>query len=191
MNRYIRAVSLEAYLEATAVPEFGGAPRRARRIRRAPRKPPAWWDDPQDLEVLEFGRAVERLGRRRARRGPARPLKLGRNLQVVSRSGSRAASLTLKPGMWLVCEVPEKVAAPDAFGALPLVPLLGPALIKQAAPILNEMIRKLRQREGALSSDADGTPTADELRALLKLVRQADQGAAVGCARCSCRGCSR
>jgi hypothetical protein len=60
-------------------------------------------------------------------RGPAwaTPVNLGANLQIRARRGFRAAVVEVKPGLFVVAEVPQSAVE---FGFGPL--LLGPALVK-------------------------------------------------------------
>jgi hypothetical protein len=63
--------------------------------------------------------------------GPA--VRMGRHLRVQAEVGHRAAVIELRPGLFLVAEVPEQVARPE-FG---VVPLLAPLLVKAASDALH------------------------------------------------------
>jgi len=123
--------------------ERAGLPRKPRR--RAPAHPPQTWQEPAlepvptdwsdpmgQPEVLDASwTAGAHLGaqgvprwraRARARQeagwGPS--VRMGHNLRIQAANGHRAAVIDLKPGLYLVAEVPEQATRPE-FGVLPLL----------------------------------------------------------------------
>lgn len=64
-------------------------------------------------------------------------VKLGRNLQLQAKARHRAAVVELRPGLYLVAEVPEKSLRPE-FGFLPL---LAPLVMTAARAALNNRKR--------------------------------------------------
>jgi len=122
--------------------------RRARSARRVSRSeepalepaPNRW--SPPDAEVIDVEwteatpewppslQGVSRRGRgRRERReswGPS--VRMGRHLRIRAASGYRAAVIDLKPGLYLVAELPEEVSRTE-FG---IAPLLAPLMVQAA-----------------------------------------------------------
>lgn len=106
--------------------------------------------DEDDVGALRIGRrrreAPPRSGgpfvRLRQAVGPkwAKPVALGANLQVRARKGFRAAVVEVKPGLFVVAEVPQ---AAVEFGFGPL--LLAPALVKT----LSRAFKRSQAGEGA------------------------------------------
>jgi hypothetical protein len=79
--------------------------------------------------------------------GPA--VRMGRHLRVQAEVGYRAAVIELRPGLFLVAEVPERATRPD-FG---VVPLLAPLILKAASDAL-----------GPRRHDRDDVDEDDEIR---------------------------
>lgn len=125
-----------------------------------------WVDDLVDQaeELLEDGEdaeATEGIGawrpfQRRERRAPAaRPpaadgawgpaVRLGRKLRIQAAVGHRAAVIDLKPGLYLVAELPEAVTRTE-FG---VAPILAPLMITAARRALEE---PPRERRGPLAA---------------------------------------
>ncbi len=83
---------------------------------------------------------LERVATRRQLLAPVRPsgpewgplTKLSENVRVQATKGSRAAVVELKPGLYLVGEVPESALKPEVG----LLPLLAPLLIAAATKAL-------------------------------------------------------
>ena len=66
--------------------------------------------------------------------GPA--VRMGRNLRVQAAVGHRAAVIELKPGLFLVAEMPEAALRPE-FGFLPM---LAPMIIKAASQTIGPIV---------------------------------------------------
>ena len=75
--------------------------------------------------------------------GPS--VRMGKTLRIQAAAGHRAAVIDLKPGLFLVAELPDAVAKTE-FG---IVPLLAPLMINAAKRALNE---PPREKKGPLSS---------------------------------------
>ena len=104
----------------------------------------------------------------------------GANLRIRARKGFRAAVVEVKPGLYVVAEVPERAVE---FGFGPL--LLAPALAKT----LTRAMRKRRDEAGHARRKAPlqlHGPTEDEGDAGDELPRWLDDedAAELGCARC-------
>ncbi len=76
--------------------------------------------------------------------GPSVPL--GRQLRIQARMGHRAAVIDLKPGLFLVAEIPEAVTRTE-FG---IAPLLAPLMVNAASQALNP--NQPPQRRGPLAA---------------------------------------
>ena len=116
MSRYDEAMSLEGWRRAgrkppRQTPQPKRPPQRASR-REAEEEEP----EPEEEEVPEDFGAVRPWGPR---------MKLGENLRLRVRAGFRAAVCQLRPGLYLIAEVPEP-SVELGFGPL----LLAPALVK-------------------------------------------------------------
>lgn len=71
---------------------------------------------------------------------------LGRQLRIQARMGHRAAVIDLKPGLFLVAEIPEAVTRTE-FG---IAPLLAPLMVNAASQALNP--NQAPQRRGPLAA---------------------------------------
>jgi len=90
--------------------------------------------------------------RRQARQvpGPAGwgpNVRMGRHLRIQAAAGHRAAVIDLKPGLFLVAEVPEAVTRAE-FG---FIPLLAPLMIRAAKKSIDEP-EQPRERRGPLAA---------------------------------------
>ena len=98
---------------------------------------------------LEDAEAEDEFEGRRARWGAAMPL--GRRMKLRVREGHRAAVMEWQPGLYVVAEVPERVARREErrveMGLVPLVPLLVKGAINRAV-----------QRQGEQAAPASPTP---------------------------------
>ena len=123
--------------------------------------PDAWepsWDEPEVLDVdWEELPEPEWMGAARSARLPARwspPAKLGRNLRLQASQGHRAAVIELKPGLYLVAELPEQVARSEFGVAAVLAPLVVKAASKaiqrrqQTPPTERPLYRLLHREQG-------------------------------------------
>ncbi len=70
-------------------------------------------------------------------------VKLGRSLRLQAKARHRAAVVELRPGLYLVAEVPEKSLRPE-FGVLPL---LAPLVVTAARAALNNRKRRPKRPE--------------------------------------------
>ncbi len=126
-------------------PEQARPERRPRQRRPEPRRPwadeaqlepapsSASWDQPQVLDVeWEEVDEPEWMGAARAAQLPARwspPARMGRHLRLQAIQGHRAAVIELKPGLYLVADLPEQVARSE-FG---VTSVLAPLVVKAAS----------------------------------------------------------
>lgn len=89
------------------------------------------FEEAADLEDIE---PEDEFEGRRARWGAAMPL--GRRMRLRVREGHRAAVMEWQPGLYIVAEVPERVARREErrveMGLVPLVPLLVKGAINRA-----------------------------------------------------------
>jgi hypothetical protein len=69
--------------------------------------------------------------------------KLGTKMQIQAALGSRAAVVELRPGLYLVGEVPESALRPE-FGAIPLI---GPLLVMAAGQAIGAKARRQRREQ--------------------------------------------
>lgn len=111
MSRYDEAMSLEGWKRAGRKPK-----RQPPQPPRPPRAAPRREAEEEPEEVPEDFGAVRSWGPR---------MKLGENLRLRVRLGFRAAVCQIRPGLYLVAEVPEP-SVELGFGPL----LLAPALVK-------------------------------------------------------------
>jgi hypothetical protein len=84
--------------------------------------------------------------------GPA--ARMGRHLRVQAEAGHRAAVIELRPGLFLVAEVPERATRAE-FG---VVPMLAPLIVKAAMEALGPSLRdadERRRRDGWDDRDRD------------------------------------
>jgi hypothetical protein len=111
-----------------------------------------------------LGRGVKATGQRiqartRARRAArqaapaAQPgwgpnVRMGRHLRIQAALGHRAAVIDLKPGLYLVAEIPESVSRTE-FG---IAPLLAPLMIRAAKKAIDQPEGAQQQRRGPLSA---------------------------------------
>lgn len=75
--------------------------------------------------------------------GPA--ARMGKNLRVQAAVGHRAAVIELKPGLYLVAELPETALRPE-FG---FVPLLAPMIVKAAAKTIGPIVDAIERGKAA------------------------------------------
>ena len=127
---------------ARATPEGGGAARAAE---------PQWPDEdympmqpagpevydaeviePPDMEDFEDVLEMEGVGALARRWSPL--VKMGRNFRIQAAEGYRAAVVPLKPGLFLVAELPEHVARSE-FG---IAPLLAPLVVRAASRAISK-----------------------------------------------------
>jgi hypothetical protein len=118
------------------------SPRPAASMRVQQREPelepaPDLREEGDDEELLDlFEDAMEQLaGLRRRRRGRfgqdgawSQAVRMSRNLRIQAAKGHRAAVMELRPGLYLVAEMPEDVAR-SQFG---FAPLLAPLMVRSA-----------------------------------------------------------
>jgi hypothetical protein len=96
--------------------------------------PQTWeqsWDEPEVVDV-EWEEEPEWMGAARRARLPARwspPAKMGTHLRIQASEHHRAAVIALRPGLFLVAELPEQVARSE-FG---VAAVLAPLVIKAAS----------------------------------------------------------
>jgi hypothetical protein len=128
-------------------PEKGRPDRRPRKQRPEPHEPwadeaalePApdtWessWEQPEVLDVdWEEVDEPEWMGAARGAQLPARwspPAKMGSHMRIQAAQGHRAAVIALRPGLFLVAELPERVARSE-FG---VAAILAPLVVKAAS----------------------------------------------------------
>ena len=116
------------------------------------------WEEPEVLDVdWEELPEPEWMGAARTARLPARwspPAKLGRNMRLQASQGHRAAVIELKPGLFLVAELPERVARSEFGVAAVLAPLVVKAASKaiqrrqQTPPTERPLYRLLHREQG-------------------------------------------
>jgi hypothetical protein len=75
--------------------------------------------------------------------GPA--VRMGRNLRVQAAVGHRAAVIELKPGLFVVAEIPEQATRPE-FGILPF---LAPMIVKAAADTITPIVQATQAQRAA------------------------------------------
>ncbi len=107
------------------------------------------------IDARRAGRASRRTATAQAARpvplatdvgwGPA--VSLGRRLRIQARMGHRAAVIDLRPGLFLVAEIPEAVTRTE-FG---IAPLLAPLMVRAATQALNPE-QASQQRRGPLAA---------------------------------------
>ncbi len=100
---------------------------RLRNELRTPLEPEPEFPEVDDLQPEALGRALPWAD---PSWGPSVPL--GQHLRVQAQKGHRAAVIGLKPGLYLVAELPETMTNP----ALGIVPLLAPMMITAAKKVL-------------------------------------------------------
>lgn len=105
----------------------------------------------EDYDTYEdgFDGEMEGLRARGRRRAPSwGPIvRMGQHSRVQAAEGYRAAVIELKPGLFLVAEMPEAVARPE-FG---MVPMLAPLMVNAARGALDPNAQPAR-RQGPLGS---------------------------------------
>ncbi len=138
---------------------------------QAQAQPPAWQPDPSEAalepmaeswdqaelpfeeELMGFAwprvqRARQRLSRsERQQAGGGRwspPARMGTQLRIQAKAGHRAAVIELKPGLYLVAQVPDSAARPE-FG---LAPLLAPLMVKAASRVMTRRQARQAQQPG-------------------------------------------
>ena len=153
-------------------PEKGRPERRPRKQRPEPREPwadeaalepapEAWepsWEQPEVLDVdWEEVDEPEWMGAARGAQLPARwspPAKMGTHMRIQASQGHRAAVIELKPGLFLVAELPERVARSEFGVAAVLAPLVVKAASKaiqrrqQTPPTERPLYRLLHRERG-------------------------------------------
>ncbi len=139
-------------------------------LQPAPRSIEPEWDRPEVLDVeweeVEVEPEVEPewMGAARRAQLPARwspPAKLGRHMRLQARQGHRAAVIELRPGLFLVAELPERVARSEFGVASVLAPLVVKAASKaiqhrQQTPQDQRLLYRLTHRDQA--QDGHGQP---------------------------------
>ncbi len=133
--------------------------------------PESWeppWEPPEVLDVdweeLEDEVEPEWMGAARRAQLPARwspPAKLGRHMRLQAQQGHRAAVIELKPGLYLVAELPEQVARSEFGVAAVLAPLVVKAASKaiqhrQQTPKDQRLLYRVMHRDQA--QDGQGQP---------------------------------
>ncbi len=125
--------------------------------------------EPPDLEDFEDALEMEGVGALARRWSPL--VKMGRNFRIQAAEGYRAAVVPLKPGLFLVAELPEHVARSE-FG---IVPLLAPLVVRAASRAISKPpeqrpLYRLFHRQG------QGQRQEGQGRPLLQRVFQPRQG---------------
>jgi hypothetical protein len=117
------------------------------------------WDQPEvldvDWEVMEPESEPEWMGAARRAQLPTRwspPAKMGRHLRLQAAQGHRAAVIELKPGLFLVAELPDQVARSEFGVASVLAPLVVKAASKaiqhrQQTPKDQRLVYRLMHRD--------------------------------------------
>lgn len=108
---------------------------RARRTRSEPA--------PAHLEPIPQLPPVRLQGSSRQRKlrwGPM--VRLGHFLQLQAAEGHRAAVVPLRPGLYLVAEVPERATRPE----LGVLPLLAPLVVRAATKALHQPMSLAKER---------------------------------------------
>ena len=164
-------------------PEKGRPERRPRKQRPEPREPwadeaalepapEAWepsWEQPEVLDVdWEEVDEPEWMGAARGAQLPARwspPAKMGTHMRIQASQGHRAAVIELKPGLFLVAELPERVARSEFGVAAILAPLVVKAASKaiqrrqQTEPTQRPLYKLLHRERGQVQAqDEQGHP---------------------------------
>ncbi len=98
-------------------------------------------------KVQPLQRLRQRAQARRAAGGWGPSVRMGRNLRIQAASGHRAAVIDLKPGLYLVAELPEAVTRTE-FG---IAPLLAPLMVKAAKKAIDEG-KKPPEKRGPLAA---------------------------------------
>lgn len=137
-------------LDQIGAQEFEGRRRKVKRRKRReqarqrePRRELLEEEDEDSLfdlveELLDDG--LEGVRRRRPAGDSVwnTPSRVGRHLCIQAAVGYRAAVIELRPGLFLVAEMPERVASPD-FG---VVPFLAPLMLKAAKRAIDPVTPK-------------------------------------------------
>ncbi|MEZ4321885.1 MAG: hypothetical protein R3F61_30700 [Myxococcota bacterium] len=99
------------------------------------------------------GRSFRSAGKRFAGLGWGPFVNLGRHIRVQAKTGHRAAVVELRPGLYLVADVPAKHLKPE-FG---VIPLLVPLMVTAAQAAMKRKKRKPRppQLPGPVADWAD------------------------------------
>lgn len=157
------------------------SPRRARALVTSPdpgtwpaddRRPEEAWpedatwpeeDGPDEFDDL-LDLAIEELeGTRRRRFGGegdwSRAVRMSRNLRIQAARGVRAAVMELRPGLYLVAEMPEE-AVPTGFG---FVPLLAPLMLRSARRAMGRHAEEPRTGTPLLPGPVAHSPPANDL----------------------------
>jgi hypothetical protein len=102
----------------------------------------------QALQKVKPLQALRKRGQgRRTAAGWGPNVRMGKNLRIQAASGHRAAVIDLKPGLYLVAELPEAVARTE-FG---FAPLLAPLMIKAAKKAIDSG-KKDPEKRGPLAA---------------------------------------
>ena len=99
----------------------------------------------QQMQPLQ--RLRQRAQVRRAAGGWGPSVRMGKHLRIQAASGHRAAVIDLKPGLYLVAELPEVVTRTE-FG---VAPLLAPLMVKAAKKAIDQG-RKPPEKRGPLAA---------------------------------------
>ena len=89
----------------------------------------------------------KRAGARRTAAGWGPNVRMGKHLRIQAASGHRAAVIDLKPGLYLVAELPEAVTRTE-FG---IAPLLAPLMVKAAKKAI-EQGQQSPEKKGPLAA---------------------------------------
>ena len=82
--------------------------------------------------------------------GPA--VRMGQHIRVQAAVGHRAAVVELRPGLFLVAELPEEATRPE-FGFLPL---LAPMIVRAASQTIGPMVEHAREAKAARLAQEGG-----------------------------------
>jgi hypothetical protein len=128
-------------LDQVDAQEFEGHHRKVKRRKRRetarerePRRQPVEEGDDRESMFDLFDEMLDEDGVEGVRRrgvgdaGWSVPTRIGDHLRVQAASGFRAAVIELRPGLFLVAEMTERVASPD-FG---FIPFLAPLMLRAA-----------------------------------------------------------
>ena len=131
-----------------------------RRRRRRPAIPRRFGDDEVFERVLDY---LDDLSGEAPEADPdwSSPVMLGTRLRVQAALGFRAAVVELKPGMFLVAEMPAEATRPE-FGVLPL---LAPLMVRAASKAIRHRAEKRAERRQITAHTPKQLPgpVADEM----------------------------
>ena len=118
-----------------------------------------WTDQEQPFDDEVMGYALPRLRRNRNQTHQYQagsqhdrwspPARMGTHLRIQAQAGHRAAVVELKPGLYLVAQVPEQATRPE----IGLAPLLAPLMVKAARRVMaNRQARQAQaQQQGQVA----------------------------------------